>query len=438
MAKAFQKIYTKITQITKATCSVKATDVGYDELATVEGRLAQVVKIINDEVTLQIFEGTEGIPTNAEVIFLGKAPSLKVGDQLAGRFFNAYGDPIDGGPVPEGEERQIGGPSVNPVRRKQPSELIATGISGIDLNNTLVSGQKIPFFADPDQPFNQVMATVALRAKADKIILGGMGMTNDDYLYYKNVFSNAGALDRIISFMNTTENPAVERLLVPDMALTAAEYFAVDKNEQVLVLLSDMTSYADALSIVSNRMDQIPSKDSMPGSLYSDLAKIYEKAAQFPNGGSITIIAVTTLSGGDITHAVPDNTGYITEGQLFLRLDSSVGKVIVDPFRSLSRLKQLVQGKKTREDHPQVMNAAVRLYADAANAKTKLENGFDLTDYDQRALSFAKDYSEYLLAIDVNLDTVEMLDTAWTLLSKHFKPEEVNMKREMVDKYWKN
>lgn len=438
MAKAFQKIYTKITQITKATCSVKATDVGYDELATVDGRLAQVVKIINDEVTLQIFEGTEGIPTNAEVIFLGKAPSLKVGDQLAGRFFNAYGDPIDGGPVPEGEERQIGGPSVNPVRRKQPSELIATGISGIDLNNTLVSGQKIPFFADPDQPFNQVMATVALRAKADKIILGGMGMTNDDYLYYKNVFSNAGALDRIISFMNTTENPAVERLLVPDMALTAAEYFAVDKNEQVLVLLSDMTSYADALSIVSNRMDQIPSKDSMPGSLYSDLAKIYEKAAQFPNGGSITIIAVTTLSGGDITHAVPDNTGYITEGQLFLRLDSSVGKVIVDPFRSLSRLKQLVQGKKTREDHPQVMNAAVRLYADAANAKTKLENGFDLTDYDQRALSFAKDYSEYLLAIDVNLDTVEMLDTAWTLLSKHFKPEEVNMKREMVDKYWKN
>ena len=438
MAKAFQKIYTKITQITKATCSVKATDVGYDELATVDGRLAQVVKIINDEVTLQIFEGTEGIPTNAEVVFLGKAPSLKVGDQLAGRFFNAYGDPIDGGPIPEGEERQIGGPWVNPVRRKQPSELIATGISGIDLNNTLVSGQKIPFFADPDQPFNQVMATVALRAKADKIILGGMGMTNDDYLYFKNVFSNAGALDRIISFMNTTENPAVERLLVPDMALTAAEYFAVDKNEQVLVLLSDMTSYADALSIVSNRMDQIPSKDSMPGSLYSDLAKVYEKAAQFPDGGSITIIAVTTLSGGDITHAVPDNTGYITEGQLFLRRDSDVGKVIVDPFRSLSRLKQLVQGKKTREDHPQVMNAAVRLYADAANAKTKLENGFDLTDYDQRALSFAKDYSEYILAIDVNLDTVEMLDTTWTLLSKHFRPEDVNMKRELVDKYWKN
>ena len=319
--KAFQKIYTKITQITKATCSLKATGVGYDELGTVNGKLAQVVKIAGDEVTLQVFEGTEGIPTNAEVVFLGKSPTIKVSEQLAGRFFNAIGDPIDGGPEIEGQEVEIGGPSVNPVRRKQPSELIATGIAGIDLNNTLVSGQKIPFFADPDQPFNQVMANVALRAETDKIILGGMGMTNDDYLYFKNVFSNAGALDRIVSFMNTTENPPVERLLIPDMALTAAEYFAVEHNEKVLVLLTDMTNYADALAIVSNRMDQIPSKDSMPGSLYSDLAKIYEKAVQFPAGGSITIIAVTTLSGGDITHAVPDNTGYITEGQLYLRKD---------------------------------------------------------------------------------------------------------------------
>ena len=435
--KAFQKIYTKITRITKATCSLKATGVGNEELATVNGKLAQVVKMEGDEITLQVFAGTEGIPTNAEVVFMSKAPSLKVSEQLAGRFFNAYGDPIDGGPVPEGKEVEIGGPSVNPVRRKQPSELIATGIAGIDLNNTLVTGQKIPFFADPDQPFNQVMATVALRAQSDKIILGGMGMTNDDYLYYKNVFSNAGALDRIVSFINTTEDPSVERLLIPDMALAAAEYFAVEKQEKVLVLLSDMTNYADALSIVSNRMDQIPSKDSMPGSLYSDLSKIYEKAVQFPDGGSITIIAVTTLSGGDITHAVPDNTGYITEGQLYLRRDSDTGKVIIDPFRSLSRLKQLVIGTKTRKDHPQVMNAAVRLYADAANAKTKMENGFDLTDYDSRTLAFAKEYSKNILAIDVNLNTTEMLDKTWALFAKYFKAEEVNIKQEFTTKYWK-
>ncbi|HNQ40163.1 MAG: V-type ATP synthase subunit B [Candidatus Cloacimonas sp.] len=434
---AFQKIYTKLNQITKATCTVQATGVGNEELATVAGRLAQVVKIIGDNVTLQIFAGTEGIGTDAEVVFFGKAPTLKVSDELGGRFFNAYGDPIDGGPEIEGEEVEIGGPSVNPVRRKQPSELIATGIAGIDLNNTLVTGQKIPFFADPDQPYNEVMAMVALRAQSDKIILGGMGLSNDDYLLYKNTFENAGVIDRIVSFVNTTENPTVERLLVPNMALTAAEYFALEKHEKVLVLLTDMTLYCDALSIVSNRMDQIPSKDSMPGSLYSDLAKLYEKAVQFPDGGSITIIAVTTLSGGDITHAIPDNTGYITEGQLFLKRDTDIGKVIVDPFRSLSRLKQLVIGKKTREDHPQVMNTAVRLYADAANAKTKLENGFDLSDYDLRVLDFAKEYSDKILAVDVNISTDEMLDRTWELFQKYFNRAEIGIKDEFMNLYWK-
>lgn len=434
--KAFQRVYTKLFQLTKATVSLRASGIGNEELAIVDGRLAQVVKIMEDIVTLQVFAGTEGIATDAEVIFTGKAPTLKVSEALAGRFFNAYGEPIEGGEI-MGEEREIGGPSVNPVRRKQPSEFIATGIAGIDLNNALVTGQKIPFFADPDQPYNQVMAMVALRAKADKIILGGVGLTNDDYLYFKRVFDDAGALDRIVGFINTTENPPVERLLVPDMALTAAEYFAVEKGEKVLVLLTDLTLYADALSIVSNRMDQIPSKDSMPGSLYSDLARLYEKAVQFPDGGSITIIAVTSLSSGDITHAIPDNTGYITEGQLFLRKDSDIGKVIVDPFRSLSRLKQLVIGKRTREDHPQVMNAAVRLYADAANAKTKLENGFDLTDYDERTLEFARAYSEKLLAIDVNIEVDTMLETAYELFGKHFSPVEVGLKQEFVEKYWK-
>ena len=436
--KAFQRIYTQLEAITKATVSLKAKGVSNDELATVYGRLAQVVKTKGDLVTLQVFGGTDGIPTNAEVIFFGEPPTLNVSDDLAGRFFNAYGLPIDGGPEVEGEKRIIGGPSVNPYKRKQPSELIPTGIAGIDLNNTLVSGQKIPFFANSDQPYNKVMAEVALRADVDKIILGGMGVSNDDYLYFKQMFEGAGALNKIISFVNTTEEPPVERLLIPDMALTAAEYFAVDKNEKVLVLLTDMTLYADALCIVSNRMDQIPSKDSMPGSLYSDLAKIYEKAVQLPDGGSITIIAVTTLNDGDITHAIPDNTGYITEGQLFMRNDTDTGKVIIDPFRSLSRLKQLVIGKKTREDHNQVMNTAVRLYSDAANAKTKLENGFDLSDYDLRCLDYAKEYSNRLLAIDVNIPIEEMLNTGWELFGKYFNPVETGIKQELIDKYWVN
>ena len=417
--------------------TLRAEGVGNDELATVGGKLAQVVKIMGDQVTLQVFAGTEGITTDSEVIFHGEPPKLRVSDNLAGRFFNAYGEPIEGGEQIEGEAREIGGPTVNPFRRIQPSELIATGIAGIDLNNTIVTGQKIPFFADPDQPYNAVMANVALRAKADKIILGGMGLSERRLpLLQAGVRKRRCARSHRFRSSIPRRMPPVERLLVPDMALTAAEYFAVDKGEKVLVLLTDMTLYADALAIVSNRMDQIPSKDSMPGSLYSDLAKIYEKAVQLPNGGSITIIAVTTLSGGDITHAIPDNTGYITEGQLFLRNDSDTGKVIVDPFRSLSRLKQLVIGKKTREDHPQVMNAAVRLYADAANAKTKLENGFDLSDYDERALKFAYDYSEKLLAIDVNIEITQMLDTAWELFAKYFSKEEVAIKSELVEKYW--
>ena len=435
--KAFQRTYTQLQAITKATVTLNARGVSNDELATVDGRLAQVVKTKGDNVTLQVFSGTEGVPTNAEVSFHGAPPTLRVSEQLSGRFFNAYGEPIDGGPAVEGEEREVGGPSVNPYKRRQPSELIPTGIAGIDLNNTLVSGQKIPFFADPDQPYNKVMADVALRADVDKIILGGMGLTNDDYLFFRHEFEAAGALDKIVSFVNTTEEPPVERLLIPDMALCAAEYFAVDKNEKVLVLLTDMTLYADALSIVSNRMDQIPSKDAMPGSLYSDLAKIYEKAVQLPDGGSITIIAVTTLNDGDITHAIPDNTGYITEGQLFLRADPDTGKVIVDPFRSLSRLKQLVQGKKTREDHSQVMNAGVRLYADAQNAKTKLENGFDLSDYDLRCLDYAKEYATRLLSIDVNITVEQMLDTAWEIFAKYFSPAETGIKQALVDKYWK-
>ena len=435
--KAFQRTYTQLQAITKATVTLNARGVANDELATVQGRLAQVVKTKGDSVTLQVFAGTEGVPTDAEVSFRGAPPTLRVSAQLSGRFFNAYGTPIDGGPEVEGEEREVGGPSVNPYKRRQPSELIPTGIAGIDLNNTLVSGQKIPFFADPDQPYNQVIADVALRADVDKIILGGMGLSNDDYLYFRSRFESAGALDRIVCFVNTTEEPPVERLLIPDMTLAAAEYFAVDKNEKVLVLLTDMTLYADALSIVSNRMDQIPSKDSMPGSLYSDLAKIYEKAVQLPDGGSITIIAVTTLNDGDITHAIPDNTGYITEGQLFLRADPDSGKVIVDPFRSLSRLKQLVQGKKTREDHAQVMNAGVRLYADAQNAKTKLENGFDLSDYDLRCLDYAKEYAARLLSIDVNISVEQMLDTGWEIFGKYFSPAETGIKQALVDKYWK-
>jgi V/A-type H+/Na+-transporting ATPase subunit B len=433
----FAKRFHRLRDITRATCTLDAPGAHNEELAIVGGRLAQVVRVRGDAVTLQVFSGTEGLSNEAEVLFLNRYPDMPIGDQLLGRFLNAYGEPLDDLPPVEGERIALGGPSANPVRRAQPYEPILTGLPGIDLNNTLVGGQKIPFFADADQPYNEVMATVALRARADKIILGGMGLSFDDYLFYRSTFRKAGVLDRIVAFINTTQDQPVERLLIPELALAAAEHFAVQNNEKVLVLLTDMTLYADALSIVANRMDQIPSKDSMPGSLYSDLARIYEKSLQLPDGGgSITILAVTTLNQGDITHAIPDNTGYITEGQLFLRKDTDTGKVIIDPFRSLSRLKQLVIGKKTREDHPQLMNTAIRLYADAAEARTKKENGFDLTDYDLRAIRFARDYTEQILNIEVNLEMEDILNRLWQILAAHFTREEVSIKEQLIRKYW--
>lgn len=436
--KAFQPIYTNITNITRATCSVKATGARYEELAYINGMPAQVIRVVGDQVTLQVFSGTEGITTDSEVIFSGTPPQLPVSKLLAGRFLNAYGLPLDGkGPV-QGEIRTIGGPAVNPSRRSRPSVLLSTGIGGIDLNNTLVTGQKIPFFADPDQPYNNVLAEVAMRAGADRIVLGGMGLSYDDYLYFRNRFTGAGILDKVVAFVNTTENPPLERLLIPDMACTAAEFFASDCEENVLVLLTDMTLYADALAIVANKMDQIPSKDAMPGSLYSDLARIYEKAVQFPHGGSITLMAVTTLNDGDITHAIPDNTGYITEGQLYLRRDPEIGKVIVDPFRSLSRLKQNVIGKKTREDHPQVMNTLIRLYADAREARSKQENGFDVNDYDRRCLAYAREYASRILSIEVNIAIEEMLDIGWELMARYFEKYELGIKENLITKYWPN
>ena len=430
-----QKVYTKIESIVGNVVTVRADGVRNGDLALVGDSYANVIKLDRDLVTLQVFSGTQGVSTTDPVRFLGRPMMVSFSDHLLGRIFDGAGVPRDNGPALTENMIPIGGPSVNPSRRIVPNKLIRTGIPMIDVFNTLVESQKLPIFSVSGEPYNQLLSRIAMQAQVDIIVLGGMGLKYDDYLYFRDTLEKSGAMGRTVMFIHTASDPTVECTLVPDMALAVAEQFAL-AGKRVLVLLTDMTSYADALAIVSNRMDQIPSKDSMPGSLYSDLAKIYEKAVQFPSGGSITIIAVTTLSGGDITHAVPDNTGYITEGQLFLRRDSDIGKVIVDPFRSLSRLKQLVTGKKTRKDHPQVMNAAVRLYADAANAKTKLENGFDLTNYDERTLAFAKDYSNQLLAIDVNLDTTEMLDVAWSLFGKYFRPEEVNIKKELVDQFW--
>lgn len=433
---SFKKRYYKIKSLNRATCTLNAEGVGIEEIAWIDGKAARVIALNGREVTLQVFDSTEGLSTESEVIFTGKTATLALGDGLAGRILNAYGEPIDGAiPVPH-EAKELNYLTVNPVRRARPSEMIETLLPGIDLNNSLVTGQKIPFFADPGQPYHEVLGSIAAQTAADRVVLGAMGIPHDDLLMFRSIFESAGMLHKLTAFVNTTADATLERLLVPDMALSTAEYFAIQHREQVLVLLTDMTLYADTLAIVANKMDQIPSKDSMPGSLYSDLARIYERAVQFQEGGSVTIMAVTTLSQGDITHAIPDNTGYITEGQLYLKMDNQVRRIIIDPFRSLSRLKQLVIGKRTREDHSQVMNAAIRLFADASAALTKQDQGFELSQYDVRAIAFASEYSRYLLAIEVRMPVLQALDALWKLLAKHFSPEETGIKKTLVDHYW--
>ena len=423
-------------------------ELGEIRTQTGEIRRCKVLEVNGTDAVVQLFDSSAGMNlAESSVRFLGTGIEFGVSPDILGRIFDGLGRPIDNAvPVIPEKMMDINGVPMNPASRNYPSEFIQTGVSAIDGLNTLVRGQKLPIFSGSGLPHANLAAQIARQAKVlgtdskFAVVFAAIGITFEEADFFISDFKRTGAIDRTVLFINLSSDSAIARISTPRVALTAAEYFAVEKHEKVLVLLTDMTSYSDSLSIVSNRMDQIPSKDSMPGSLYSDLAKIYEKAVQFPEeagGGSITIIAVTTLSGGDITHAVPDNTGYITEGQLFLRRDSDIGKVIVDPFRSLSRLKQLVAGKKTRKDHSQVMNAAIRLYSDAANAKTKLENGFDLTDYDNRCLDFAKEYADKLLAIDVNLDTTEMLDVTWGLFRKYYKLEEVNIKKEFTDIYWK-
>ena len=427
-------------------------DAAFDEIVEfsindgAEKRLGRIIEIYEDKAIIQVFEGSEGMSlTNTHTKLTGHPMEVALSPEILGRTFNGIGKPIDGLAPIVGEKRDVNGKPLNPVSREYPRNYIRTGISAIDGLKTLIRGQKLPIFSGNGLPHDQLAAQLvnqsSLGDDTDEkfaVVFAAMGVKNDVADFFKRSFEESGALEHTVMFLNMANDPVVERLITPKVALTVAEYLAYEKDMHILVILTDMTTYAEAMREVSSSKGEIPSRKGYPGYLYSELATIYERAGIIKGAkGSVTQIPILTMPNDDITHPIPDLTGYITEGQLFLRKDTEIGKVIVDPFRSLSRLKQLVTGKKTREDHPQVMNAAVRLYADAANAKTKMENGFDLTDYDNRTLSFAKDYSEKLLAIDVNLDTTEMLDVAWGLFGEYFKPAEVNIKQELVDKYWK-
>jgi V/A-type H+-transporting ATPase subunit B len=352
------------------------------------------------------------------------------GDDMLGRIFNGSGEPIDGGPVLKALPRlDIGGPSVNPVKRVIPRGFIETRVPMIDVFNPLVESQKLPIFAAAGEPYNQLLARIGIRADADVVILGGIGIKYDDYLKFRIAFERAGVLPRTIMFIHTASDPVVERLLVPDMALAVAEQFGV-RGKRVLVLLTDMTAFADAMKEIAISMDQVPSNLGYPGSLYSDLAARYEKAVDFDGAGSITILAVTTMPGDDVTHPVPDNTGYITEGQFYLR------KGVIEPFGSLSRLKQLVIGKVTREDHGYIMNSMIRLFAKSRDVEQKLAMGFEKTAEDDRYLKYGQLFFKRFMDLKVDIGINEALDLGWWTLGECFTPDEVGIKQEFIDRYW--
>lgn len=426
-------VYNQIYNMRGNLITVHAEGVRLGDLARIDlkdGRvlLASVLRIEEDAVTLQVFQSTRGISTGDRVTFLNKPMQVVFGSTLLGRRLSGSGQPIDGGPKVLGEAIDIGSTSFNPVKRVVPKEMVRTNIPMIDVFNCLVKSQKIPIFSIPGEPYNALLMRIANQTDADVVILGGMGLTFREYQAFIDNAEASGSMNKTVMFVHRATDPAVECLLVPDMALACAERFATE-GKNVLVLLTDMTAFADAIKEIAVTMDQVPSNRGYPGSLYSDLAARYEKAVMF-GGGSITIIGVTTMPGDDVTHPVPDNTGYITEGQFYLHHKK------IDPFGSLSRLKQLVIGKVTREDHGELANTMVRLFAESKKAKERHAMGFKLSPWDEKLLRYADLFEKNMMNLEVNCPLDEALDLGWRILADCFEKGETGAKKALEDKYW--
>lgn len=428
-----QKVYSDIIQIAGDVITVEAEGVANKELAEVQTSqgvsLAQVIRLDGKKVSLQVLAGSRGVSTNDKVRFLKHPMQVSFSKNLLGRIFNGTGEPRDNGPALKDNMIDIGGPSVNPAKRIIPKNMVRTGIPMIDVFNSLVESQKLPIFSIAGEPYNELLARIAMQAEVDMIILGGMGLKYDDYLYFREMFEEHGALSRSILFVHTAADPTVECLLVPDMCLAVAEKFALE-GKRVLVLLTDMTNFADAMKEIAITMEQIPSNRGYPGDLYSQLASRYEKAVDFEGAGSITLLAVTTMPGDDVTHPVPDNTGYITEGQLYLK----GGRI--EPFGSLSRLKQQVNGD-TRADHRAIMDRMIQLFADYRSTMEKKSLGFQMSAWDEKLLKYGKRFEDELMDLSVNIPLEQALDLCWDILGDIFESSEVGMKESLIKEFWK-
>ena len=426
------KVYNRIESITGNVITVRAKDVQYKELAQINTRfgksLAQVNKIDGDVVSLQVFAGGQGVSTGDEVRFLGHEMRISFSDDLLGRIFNGSGEPRDKGPALTENMKPIGGPSVNPTKRILANRMMRTNIPMIDMFNTLVVSQKLPIFSISGEPYNQLLARIAMQAEADVIVLGGMGLKYDDFLYFKDALSKGGALSKTVMFIHTASDPTVECMMIPDMVLAVAEQFAL-QDKDVLVLLTDMTNFADAMKEIAITQEQVPSNRGYPGDLYSQLAARYEKAVDFADSGSVTDLAVTTMPGDDVTHPVPDNTGYITEGQYYLK----GGRI--EPFGSLSRLKQNVNGK-TRKDHRALMDAMIRLYSSYKETLEKKNMGFSMSRWDEKLLKYGELFECKMMSLSVNLSLEEALDLGWEILADCFDKDETGIKSDLTDEFW--
>ena len=425
-------VYHQIDALSGSVATLRAQGVRYNEIAEVESRagvsLAQVIKLDGENVTLQIFAGARGVDTSAKVRFLGETMKVPYSSDLLGRAFTGTGKPRDGGPEITANPSPIGQPSVNPAKRIMPNRMVRTNIPMIDLFNSLVVSQKLPIFSAAGEPYNELLARIALQASSDVIIIGGMGLKYDEYLKFRSTLDKSGALAKTVMFVHTAADPIVECMLVPDVSLAVAEKFALE-GKDVLVLLTDMTSFADAMKEIAITMEQIPSNRGYPGDLYSQLAARYEKAVDFDGAGSITILAVTTMPGGDVTHPVPDNTGYITEGQFYLKNGR------IEPFGSLSRLKQQVN-KATREDHRTVMDAMIKLYASYKETVEKQSMGFKMSEWDEKLLKYGADFEKEMMDLSVNIPLEAALDLGWKILARNFDRGEVGIPSKLSDKFW--
>ena len=457
-----QKEYKTITEISGPLVFAEIDEpIGYDEIVEIETpngdvRRGQVLETSSDFVAIQVFEGTEGIDRNSSVRFLGETLQMKLTEDLLGRVMSGSGEPIDGGPeIEPDEERPIVGAAINPYSREYPQEFIETGVSAVDGMNTLIRGQKLPLFSASGLPHNDLALQIARQASVPEeeeegegtefaVIFCAMGITQEEANEFMDDFERTGALERSVVFMNLADDPAVERIVTPRLALTTAEYLAFDKGYHVLTIMTDMTNYCEALREIGAAREEVPGRRGYPGYMYTDLATLYERAGRIKGQeGSITQLPILTMPSEDITHPIPDLTGYITEGQIIVDgdLNSQGIEPPVDVLPSLSRLMDDGIGEGfTREDHEDVANQLYAAYAEGNDLRdlVNIVGREALSERDNKYLDFADRFEEEFVqqGFDTKRGIEETLGIGWDLLSTLPKAELNRVDEEFIETYY--